>query len=187
MARVRGVVPVDKLSSGEAGEAVIVLFTRSTPAGEVRIASRGGRVVGLSFLDSWARIERHLLRRFPGERQGAGDGDNEADRQLKRYLAGELDALNGVRLDTGGTSFQRRVWAAIQAVPAGQTLPYAELARAAGSPSAVRAAGTACGANPIGLVIPCHRIVRADGDLGNYGSGIERKEWLLAHERRYAR
>src|SRR2546427_3741865 len=104
MARVRGVVPVDKLSSGaEASEAVIVLFTRSTPAGEVRIASRGGRGVGLSFLDSWERIERHLLRRFPGERQGAGDGDKEADRQLKRDLARELDAPNGVRLDTGGT------------------------------------------------------------------------------------
>src|SRR6267378_745597 len=173
MARVRGVVPVDKLSGGaEASEAVIVLFTRSTSAGEVRIASRVGRVVGLSFLDSWERIERHLLRRFAGEKQRAGDGDNEADRQLKRYLAGELDALNGVRLDTGGTSFQRRVWAAIQAGRAGQTLPYAQLARAAGSPRAVRPAGTACGANPIGLVIPCHRIVPADGDLGNYGGGI---------------
>src|SRR5207253_9364936 len=113
-------------------------------------------------------------------------GHDQAERQLEAYLAGELDALQGVPLDIRGTSFQRRVWAAIQAVPAGRTHPYAELARAAESPSAVRAAGTACGANPIGLVIPCHRIVRADGELGNYGSGIERKRWLLAHERRYA-
>jgi O-6-methylguanine DNA methyltransferase len=178
---------VDDLGSGEqSGEAVIALFTHPTPAGDLRIASRERKVVGLSFLDSWERIERHLLRRFPGEEQRDGNGHNQAEHRLEAYLAGELDALQGVPLDIRGTSFQRRVWAAIQAVPAGQTLPYAELARAAESQSAVRAAGTACGANPIGLVIPCHRIVRADGDLGNYGSGIERKEWLLAHERWYA-
>ena len=165
---------------------MIALFTYPTPVGQLRIASRAGKVVGLSFLDSWDRIERHLLTRFPGEEQRDGDGHNEAERQLEAYLAGELDALKGVPLDTGGTSFQQRVWAAIQAVREGQTLPYAELARAAGSPSAARAAGTACGANPIGLVIPCHRIVRANGDLGNYGGGIDRKGWLLAHERRHS-
>lgn len=166
---------------------MIVLSTHPTPAGELRIASRERKVVGLGFLDSWERIERHLLGRFPGEGQRDGDGHNEAERRLEGYLAGELDALKGVPIDPGGTSFQQLVWAAIQTVPAGQTVAYAALARATGSPRAVRAAGAACGANPIGLVIPCHRIVRADGVLGNYGGGIERKEWLLAHERRHTR
>jgi methylated-DNA-[protein]-cysteine S-methyltransferase len=178
---------VDELARrAQAGQAVISMFTHPTPAGGLRIASRAGKVVGLSFLDCWERTERHILRRFPGEVQRDGDGHDEAERRLEAYLAGDLDALGAVSVDAGGTSFQQRVWAAIQAVPAGQTAPYAELARAAGRPAAVRAAGTACGANPIGLVIPCHRIVRADGELGNYGSGVERKQWLLAHERRYA-
>jgi methylated-DNA-[protein]-cysteine S-methyltransferase len=166
---------------------MISLSTHPTPAGELRVASRGGKVVGLGFLDSWERIERHLFRRFGGEERHDGDGHNEVEHRLEAYLAGELTALEGVPLDAGGTSFQQAVWAAIESVRGGQTLPYAQLARAAGSPRAVRAAGTACGANPIGLVIPCHRIVRADGDLGNYGGGIQRKQWLLAHERRYAR
>jgi methylated-DNA-[protein]-cysteine S-methyltransferase len=178
---------VDELERrAQASQAVIALFSHPTPAGEVRIASRAGKVVGLSFLDSWERTERHLLRRFPDEKHRDGAGQGEAERQLEAYLAGDLDALTGLPVDAGGTSFQQRVWAAIRAVPAGRTLPYGELARAAGSPTAVRAAGTACGANPIGLLIPCHRIVRADGELGNYGSGIERKKWLLTHERGYA-
>ena len=171
-------------SRAHAGEAVIELSTHPTPMGELRIASRKGKVVGLGFLDSWKRIERHLSRRFPAEEKREGDCHIEAQLQLGAYLSGELDALNKVPLDAGGTRFQQRAWAAIRAVPAGQTLRYAELARAAGSPSAVRAAGTACGANPIWLVIPCHRVVCADGGLGNYAGGIARKEWLLAHERR---
>lgn len=179
---------MDEFSCGaEASKAVIELSTHPTPVGELRIANRKGKVVGLSFVDSWERVRRHLLTRFSGEEQHDGDHNNEAGRKLEMYLAGELDALKQVRLDTCGTSFQQRVWAALQTVPPGETLSYAELARAAGSPSAVRATGTACGSNPIGLVIPCHRIVRANGDLGKYGGGIERKEWLLAHERRHAR
>jgi methylated-DNA-[protein]-cysteine S-methyltransferase len=166
---------------------MIELSQQRTPVGEVRIATRGETLVGLAFLDGWPRIERHLSRRFPNDEVHAADGAHEVARHLDAYMAGKVDALDGIHLDTGGTDFQRCVWTAIRGVPAGEVLAYAELALAAGAPNAVRAAGTACGANPIWLVVPCHRIVRADGDLGDYGGGIERKEWLLAHERRHAR
>jgi len=166
---------------------MIELSEKRTPVGDLRIAIRGEKLVGLAFLDGWRRIERHLSRWFTNEEIRAASGQTEAVRRLDAYMIGELAALDDIRLDTAGTSFQRRVWTAIQDVPPGQVLSYAELAFAAGVGNAVRAAGTACGANAIGLVIPCHRIVRADGDLGNYGGGIERKEWLLAHERRYSR
>lgn len=165
---------------------MIELSGKRTPIGDVRIATSGEKLVGMAFLDGWPRIERHLSRWFPDEVR-AGSGQTEIAHRLDAYMVGELAALDGIRLDTAGTDFQRRVWSAIQDVPPGQALSYADLALAAGAPSAARAAGTACGANAIGVVIPCHRIVRADGGLGNYGGGIERKEWLLAHERRHSR
>lgn len=158
-----------------------------TPAGEVRIATRGEKLMGLAFLDGWPMVERHLARWFSDDEVRLLHGPNEVARHLDAYMAGELDALAGIPLEIGGTRFQRRIWRAIRAVPAGETETYAELALAAEAPNAVRAAGSACGANPASLVIPCHRIVRADGDLGNYGGGIERKQWLLGHERRHAR
>ncbi|TMM17515.1 MAG: methylated-DNA--[protein]-cysteine S-methyltransferase [Actinobacteria bacterium] len=166
---------------------MIEVSERKTPVGEVRVAVRGDTLVGLGFLDGWSRVERHLLREFLEEELRETKGQAEVGSRLDAYMKGQLGALAGIAVDTGGTSFQRRVWSAISDVPAGQTRSYAELAAAAGARSAVRAAGTACGANPIGLVIPCHRIVRADGDPGNYGGGVERKEWLLAHERRHSR
>jgi methylated-DNA-[protein]-cysteine S-methyltransferase len=87
---------------------------------------------------------------------------------------------------TGGTDFQRRVWAALRHIPAGTTTTYGGLARVIGQPSASRAVGLANGANPIAIVVPCHRVIGADGTLTGYGGGIERKRFLLAHERRWA-
>jgi methylated-DNA-[protein]-cysteine S-methyltransferase len=82
-----------------------------------------------------------------------------------------------------GTDFQRAVWKALCTVPCGQTLSYGALARRIGRPKAVRAVGLANGANPIGIVVPCHRVIGADGTLTGYGGGLDRKRWLLAHER----
>jgi methylated-DNA-[protein]-cysteine S-methyltransferase len=166
---------------------MIEVSEQATPVGEVRIAVKGDTLVGLGFLDGWSRNERHLARQFRDEELREVKGQTEVGSRLDAYMKGQLGALTGIAVDTGGTGFQRRVWSAISDVPAGQTRTYAELAVAARAPSAVRATGTACGANPIGLVIPCHRIVRADGDPGNYGGGVERKEWLLVHERRHSR
>jgi methylated-DNA-[protein]-cysteine S-methyltransferase len=83
---------------------------------------------------------------------------------------------------TNGTPFQQTVWAALREIPCGQTISYATLARRIGRPSAVRAVGLANGANPVGIVIPCHRVIGANGTLTGYGGGLDRKRWLLSHE-----
>lgn len=101
---------------------------------------------------------------------------------LARYFAGELSALDGLRVRARGTEFQERVWAALREIPCGVTWSYGRLAAHIGNPRAVRAVGLANGANPVALVVPCHRVIGADGSLTGYGAGIERKRWLLQHE-----
>ena len=98
------------------------------------------------------------------------------------YFAGDLTALDALPTKTGGTPFQRNVWAALRTIPAGHTMSYGALAAAIGKPAAVRAVGLANGANPIAILVPCHRVIGANMSLTGYGGGIERKRWLLAHE-----
>jgi len=102
---------------------------------------------------------------------------------IARYFAGGLDAIDDLPVKTAGTDFQRKVWRALRDIPCGTTISYGELARRIGQPHAVRAVGTANGANPIGVVVPCHRVIGANGSLTGYGGGMERKRWLLDHER----
>lgn len=94
----------------------------------------------------------------------------------------DLAALVSLAWATNGTPFQQAVWTALTQIPAGQTITYSELARRAGRPLAIRAAGAANGANPLSLVAPCHRVIGTDGALTGYAGGIDRKRWLLAHE-----
>jgi methylated-DNA-[protein]-cysteine S-methyltransferase len=101
---------------------------------------------------------------------------------LRNYFAGDLTATDAIPVVTNGTPFQRDVWAALRTIRAGTTLSYGALARQLGRPKSVRAVGLANGANPIGIVVPCHRVIGADGSLTGYGGGIDRKRWLLAHE-----
>ncbi len=102
---------------------------------------------------------------------------------LAAYFAGDLTAIERLPLgEAAGTPFQRSVWSALRSIPCGTSWSYGELAKAIGRPSAVRAVGLANGANPICIVVPCHRVIGADGKLIGYGGGIERKRWLLAHE-----
>ena len=98
------------------------------------------------------------------------------------YFAGDLNSLGGIKVRQPGADFSQAAWKAIRKIPAGKTWSYADLAQRAGSPSAVRAAGTACARNLIAPIIPCHRVVKTGGALGNYGYGLEVKEWLLEHE-----
>jgi methylated-DNA-[protein]-cysteine S-methyltransferase len=98
------------------------------------------------------------------------------------YFAGDFSALGGIKVRQPGEKFSQAIWKAMRKIPAGKTLSYADLADRAGSPAAVRAAGTACGRNLIAPIIPCHRIIKSGGALGNYGYGLETKEWLLRHE-----
>lgn len=163
---------------------MIELSELSTPVGALRVAMHKGQLVGMAFIDQgWERVEAHLRRRFPDGHFERGAPPSEVDTSIGAYMAGELHALDRLEIDLGGREFQRRVWEAIRRIPAGQTWSYGQLAAETNAARAVRAAGTACGANPLVLVIPCHRVVRASGALGDYGGGLDRKEWLLAHER----
>ncbi len=123
-----------------------------------------------------------------GERAPASDGIRtrlHADilARLAAYFRGDLQALDGIPVDPdGGTPFQREVWLTLRAIPAGATWSYGELAGRIGRPSAIRAVGAANGANPIPIVLPCHRVIGANGSLVGYGGGLDRKRWLLAHE-----
>jgi methylated-DNA-[protein]-cysteine S-methyltransferase len=103
--------------------------------------------------------------------------------QLAEYFAGERTAFD-LPLAPSGTPFQLAAWAALRDIPYGETRTYGAQARAVGRPTAVRAVGAANGRNPLGIVVPCHRVVGSDGSLTGYGGGVDRKHWLLAHERR---
>lgn len=103
-------------------------------------------------------------------------------RALRDYFAGDFLALRAIEYATGGTEFQRGVWAALVAIPRGETRSYGQLALAVGAPGAARAVGWANGSNPIAIVVPCHRVVGAGGKLTGYAGGLHRKEWLLRHE-----
>ena len=104
---------------------------------------------------------------------------------LARYFEGELDAIDALPVEAAGTHFQQEVWRALRTIPCGSTTSYGTLARQIGHPEAVRAVGAANGANPIAVVVPCHRVIGAKGSLTGYGGGIERKRWLLRHESAY--
>lgn len=101
---------------------------------------------------------------------------------LESYFAGQLSAIDTLAVATGGTPFQRSVWTALRHIPAGQTMSYGELAKTIGRPAAVRAVGLANGSNPVGIVVPCHRVIGANASLTGYAGGLHRKHWLLQHE-----
>ncbi|MFE9413547.1 methylated-DNA--[protein]-cysteine S-methyltransferase [Streptomyces sp. NPDC006704] len=120
-----------------------------------------------------------------GERGDGGPFPEVID-QLQAYFAGELTEFT-MELNLSGTPFQRRVWRGLQQIPYGETRTYGELAEALGSPGASRAVGLANGKNPVGIIVPCHRVIGANGSLTGYGGGLERKQRLLAFERGAAR
>ena len=154
-----------------------------TPIGEmVSLTDETGALCVLDFGDTGPRLEG-LIRRHYGEVPISESRAPETVRcALDRYYAGDIHALTGLAWRTGGTAFQRRVWETLTTIPPGATWTYAQLAAHIGSPRAVRAVGLANGANPVGVVVPCHRVIGSNGTLTGYGGGIERKRWLLRHE-----
>ena len=133
----------------------------------------------------------HRLHRLMARYYGADGVDlqpamrrSAASVALQAYFGGDTSAIDDVPTATNGTPFQRLVWDALRTIPAGGTLSYSALAARIGRPSAVRAVGLANGANPIPIVVPCHRVIGANGSLTGFGGGMERKRWLLAHEDR---
>lgn len=163
-------------------KATLETATIETPAGAFWVAAKDGALVAAGFAEAAPRLLARLEARFgPVESSEAPDPAG-AVTALHRFLSGDPAGLESLRVDLGGTPFQRDVWAALRAIPAGTTTTYGELARRIGRPRAVRAVGAANGANPVSIVVPCHRVVGKDG-LRGYAGGLARKEWLLAHER----
>jgi methylated-DNA-[protein]-cysteine S-methyltransferase len=158
------------------------LAERRSPIGDLLLFARGGALCALAFADGRHAIRPWLERRFgPIDLRMTADPAGAAS-ALDRYFDGDLHALDALGVDTGGTPFQQRVWSALRAIPVGAAVSYSALARTIGAPTAVRAVAAANGANPVAIVVPCHRVIGADGSLTGYGGGLARKRWLLAHE-----
>lgn len=152
-----------------------------SPIGELAIVSRGSSLVALEFPENSERLRKNLAR------AGVCEGDltpreGPIGERIRAYFDGDLCALDEIDAAIAGTEFERRVYGELRRVRRGEVVSYSELARRAGSPSAIRAVGAANAKNPISIVVPCHRVIGADGSLTGYAGGLARKRWLLAHE-----
>ena len=161
----------------------------ASPLGEMVLITDGqGRLRAADWVSHAARLHTLLARQFRTTDFVLIDGPpSAASSAMAAYFAGDLAAIDMLAVEAAGTAFQSAVWRALRDIPAGQTIAYRELASRAGNPAAIRAAGTANGANPISIVVPCHRVIGTDGMLTGYGGGMERKRWLLDHEASWCR
>ena len=146
------------------------------------LLARDGVLICLEFDDQPDRIARELTPRFGSHELIPTANPFGFTGKIRAYFAGDQKIIEDIPADGGGTIFQRRVWAELRRIPCGVTISYGELARRLGDPKATRAVGLANGRNPVSIVVPCHRVIGADGSLTGYGGGVERKKWLLAHE-----
>jgi AraC family transcriptional regulator of adaptative response/methylated-DNA-[protein]-cysteine methyltransferase len=155
--------------------------------GAILVVSSAQGVAAIALGDDPAELVRELEDRFPNAQLVGGDAGYE---QLVAQVVGLVESpAHGLALplDVRGTAFQQRVWQALRQIPAGQTATYSDIAASIGAPRAVRAVAGACAANPLAVAIPCHRVVRLDGDLSGYRWGVQRKRELLARESAVAR
>lgn len=161
----------------------LTLSRLSTPIGTALIVTDGaGTLRALDFDDYRPRMDRLLARHYGDVTLTDGPLPAPIAAALSAYFAGDLTAIDTLPTATNGTDFQRRVWAELRHLRAGESVSYGTLSARIGQPRAVRALGLANGANPIAIIVPCHRVIGADGSLTGYGGGLPRKEWLLRHE-----
>ena len=159
-----------------------IATTISTPLGRVRIAATERGICRMDFAEKMeARANSTAIAASSAATRQARAHLERAAAQLQEYFAGRRREFD-LPLDLRGTPHQQRVWKSLLEIPYGKTLSYGELARRIGSPRAARAVGTACGQNPVGLVVPCHRVIGGDGGLHGYGGGLWRKQKLLEIE-----
>lgn len=162
----------------------ITYTTFTSPLGWILIAATDRGLCSVKLGDHPATLARLLTAEFSeAEVRQDRRGLKEAKAQVLGFLSGDA-TLGKLPLDIRGTVFQQRVWSALRKIPRGQTRTYKDIAAQIGTPAAVRAVGSACGANPVALIIPCHRAVRTDGGMGGYAWGLERKVKLLGIERK---
>ena len=154
-----------------------------TPLGELLlVADDEARLRLVSWTDDEPRLHQTLLQHCGPFSLLARENPGGVTAVMSAYFSGDLGAIDRLAVHTAGTPFQRAVWTALREIPCGTTVSYGTLAARIGRPSAVRAVGLANGANPIGIVVPCHRVIGGNGSLTGYGGGLERKRWLLEHE-----
>jgi methylated-DNA-[protein]-cysteine S-methyltransferase len=168
-----------------AAQEQFVLSRLPSPIGVLLIATDAeARLRVLDFADYEERMHRLMRRRYGegGVHLTEGPASTSISEPIAAYFDGVLTAIDAIPTKTAGTPFQLDAWAALRAIPAGTIASYGVQAARIGRPAAVRAVGLANGANPIGIVVPCHRVIGANASLTGYGGGIERKRWLLAHE-----
>jgi methylated-DNA-[protein]-cysteine S-methyltransferase len=160
---------------------VLTQSSHKTPAGVLYLVAREHVLLAAGF-----RSFGDLHQRMDDSEFAVGIKDVKSipiiSELVGNYFDGDLSALNGITVRQPGSEFSQAVWKAMRKIPAGKTWSYSDLAKKIGSPAAVRAVGTACGKNLIAPIIPCHRVVKSGGAIGNYGYGVETKELLLRHE-----
>ena len=160
----------------------VLLGTMETPVGTLTVAGHDERVCLVHFGAAADQVRKTLSTWYPDAPIKDARDPAGAVAVLRRYFKGDLDCLEEIEVELHGTPFQRDVWLALRTVKAGTTKSYAQLASQVGTPAAVRAVGAANGANPVAVVLPCHRIIGSNGSLTGYGGGLDRKRWLLDHE-----
>ncbi|OWJ68560.1 methylated-DNA--[protein]-cysteine S-methyltransferase [Inquilinus limosus] len=155
-----------------------------SPLGELLIvADESGRLRAIDWCDE-ERLRARLARSLGGAEFALAPQRDPAGltEALRAYFAGDLAVIDTLPVEAAGTPFQRSVWAALRGIACGTTVSYGEIARRIGQPGAMRAVGLANNSNPIPIVVPCHRVIGADGALVGFGGGLDRKRWLLDHE-----
>jgi len=161
----------------------LTLERLESPIGPLLIATDGaGTLRAVDFWADEAGLRRLLKRQYGDIAIEIGQTPAPIRRAFEDYFAGDIRALDVVPVATVGPAFHRKVWAALRRIPAGETRSYGDVAKEIGEPQAARAVGVANGANPIPIVVPCHRVIGADGSLTGFGGGLPRKRWLLRHE-----
>jgi methylated-DNA-[protein]-cysteine S-methyltransferase len=173
--------------SGPTLPRTLTLEHMPSPIGTIKlVADETGTLRALDFDDYEDRMLRLLRLHYGNAGLERGPVPASIRQALQAYFDGDLAALAAIPCATAGTEFQRSVWSMLTQIPPSTTWSYGELAQRLGRPSATRAVGLANGANPIGIVVPCHRVVGTNGKLTGYGGGLHRKRWLLQHERALA-
>ncbi len=163
--------------------AAVVRYTiSSSPLGRMLIAATDKGICAIQFADNDEQLQQGLMREFPFATRRRDDATMAGWRDSLTRLIRGRETNPSLPLDIRATAFQRRVWEALQRIPRGETRSYSAVAKKIGMPTATRAVARACATNPVAVAIPCHRVVREDGDLGGYRWGVERKEQLLAME-----
>jgi AraC family transcriptional regulator, regulatory protein of adaptative response / methylated-DNA-[protein]-cysteine methyltransferase len=173
---------------GQGGPGIEIDYTVvDSPLGKLLVAATAKGVCSVTLGDSAEELQKTLVREFPAAETSASNSQLQrwAD-SIVKHLSGRLPHLD-LPFDVRATAFQRQVWDTLRRIPYGTTRSYSEVAREIGRPSAVRAVARACATNPVALVVPCHRVIREDGELGGYRWGVERKKQLLAREKEQTR